>query len=495
VQLRSDPFEARAEVKPVLRVSILLISFVALGLRFIHLEADFPPGINWSGDLYTDEGWYSNNAIARQLTGQWTVEGDFNPIVTLPVFNVTQAAAFSVLGLSLTTARITEVIFSILVCVFAYLLVARLGGPLPGLVTLLLLSTNFTLFAFSRLAILDLPMTAFTLMSFLLATSRRWTWTVNVSVASFAFCLAALTKTTALFGLPSLVYLIWTSQPTLRKGQLAACVCLASIALLLGAYYVAASAVFPEAISMFVSTEFLPRLEWTLPAVVKALARAVWNGTVLDRIVYPLTLLSLPLFLVGSQRVQKNRLAVAFSIGLLISFIALGVRGYLPPRYYLPLIVPVVSLFGIMSVDAFRKLRPSRWSYAPAVLAVGIAAVHLLNIARYLSSPEFTFVEMAGDVKERIDSDKGDNLLIGNMANSITLTTGIPSINSVLGIRDLRWKALTYRPTYYIALGEEKETARQLSEMYYLEELSAYDVFGNYYDEKRVHLYKLVMKP
>lgn len=493
--MRSDTFEARAEAKPILRVSILLISFVALGLRFIHLEADFPPGINWSGDLYTDEGWYSNNAIARQLTGEWTIEGDFNPIVTLPVFNVTQAAAFSVLGLSLTTARITEVVFSILVCVFAYLLVARLAGPLPGLVTLLLLSTNFTLFAFSRLAILDLPMTAFTLMSFLLATSRRWTWTVNVSMASFVFCLAALTKTTALFGLPALLYLIWTSQPSLRKGRLALSASLIGIALLLGVYYVTVSVLYSEAVAGFVSTEFAPRLEWTLPAVVNALARAVWNGMVLDRIVYPLTLLSLPLFLVGSQRAKKNRLAVAFSIWLLISFVALGVRGYLPPRYYLPLIVPVVSLFGMMSIDAFQKLRPSRWSHAPALLVVGVAAVHLFNIARYLGSPEFTFVEMAGDVEERIDSDKDDNLLIGNMANSITLATGIPSINSVLGTRDLRWKALTYRPTHYIALGEEKETARQLSEVYYLEELSAYDVFGNYYDGKRVRLYKLVMKP
>ena len=473
----------------------MLISLTALGLRFIHLEADFPPGINWSGDLYTDEGWYSNSAIAHELTGRWIIDGDFNPIVSLPVFQLVQGAAFSLLGLSITTARITEVTFSILVCLLSYLLVTRMAGPWPGLVTLSLLASNFTLFAFSRLAILDLPMTALTLMSFLLATSSRWPLPIHLGLASLAFCLATLTKTTALFGLPALLFLIWTSQTSLRKGLLASSASLVGIALLLGMYYVTVSGLYREAVAGFVSTEFAPRLEWTLPAVVKALARAVWNGMVLDRIVYPVTLLSLPLFLVGSQRVQRNRLAVAFSIWLLISLIALGVRGYLPPRYYLPLIVPVVSLFGMISVDAFRRLRPSRWSYAPAVLVAGIAAVHLFNIAKYLSSPEYTFVDMAGDVKERIDSGKGNNLLIGNMANSITLATGIPSINSVLGTRDLRLKAMTYRPTYYIALGEEKETARQLSEVYYLEELSAYDVFGNYYDEKRVHLYKLVMKP
>ncbi|MEK6588219.1 MAG: hypothetical protein AABY97_05195, partial [Chloroflexota bacterium] len=86
-------------------------------------------------------------------------------------------------------------------------------------------------------------------------------------------------------------------------------------------------------------------------------------------------------------------------------------------------------------------------------------------------------------------------LLIGNMANSISLATGVPSINSILGTRDLHWKLLRYRPSYYVALGEEKSTAQQLGKMYDLQQLATYDVFGNYYDGKRVQLYKLVMKP
>jgi hypothetical protein len=44
-------------------------------------------------------------------------------------------------------------------------------------------------------------------------------------------------------------------------------------------------------------------------------------------------------------------------------------------------------------------------------------------------------------------------------------------------------------------LGEEKPTVRKLSEVYELQSLASYDVFGNYYDGKQVQLYKLILRP
>jgi 4-amino-4-deoxy-L-arabinose transferase-like glycosyltransferase len=476
-------------------IVVLLFSLTALGLRFVHLEADFPYQINWSGDLYTDEGWYSNNAVAHALTGRWIIEGDFNPIVSLPVFPLAQAAAFSLLGVSLTTARITEVVFSILVCLLSYRLVTRMAGGLAGLATLFLLSTSFTVFAFSRLAILELPMTALTLVSLLLAISTRGSKELSLALASLAFCLAALTKTTALFGLPSLLYLIWTAQPTGRKGFLAASAALALIALLLGAYYAVASGEDPNSVALFTTTEFTPRLEWTLPSIVWALGRTVWNGLVLDRLAYPLTMLSLPLLLIVSKRARRDRLVLACTLWIAISFAALAVRGYLPPRYYLPLSVPLACLLGVMAVEAVSNLRPSRAAYLPLVLVAGIGAVNLIGIVRHLASPQFSFVEMAWDVEAQIEAHGGNPLLIGNIANSVSLATGLASINSELGTRDLPWKLEKYRPGYYLALGEEKPTVRELSDTYELQELATYDVFGNYYNGKPVQLYKLNLRP
>jgi hypothetical protein len=476
-------------------ILILFISLSALGLRFVHLEADFPYQINWSGDLYTDEGWYSNNAIAHALTGRWIIEGDFNPIVSLPVFPLAQAGAFNLLGFGLTTARITEVVFSILVCMLSYRLVTRMADGLSGLATLFLLSTNFTIFAFSRLAILELPMTALTLVSLLLAVSTRGPRALNLALASLAFCLATLTKTTALFGLPSLLYLIWTVQPSGRKGLLAASAALALVAMVLGVYYAIADAGDPESVALFATTEFTPRLEGTLPSIGWALGRTVWNGLVLDRLAYPLAMLSLPVFLVVSRRARTDRLVIACTLWIAISFAALAVRGYLPPRYYLPLSVPMACLLGVMAVRAFQALRPSPRSYVPLVLLAGIGAVNLIGIARLLASPQFSFIEMAQDVEAQIEAHGGDPLLIGNMANSISLATGLASINSELGTRDLSWKLEKYRPGYYLALGEEKPTVRELSEVYELQPLASYDVFGNYYNGKQVQLYKLILRP
>ncbi|MGH2619220.1 MAG: ArnT family glycosyltransferase [Anaerolineales bacterium] len=476
-------------------ILILFISLSALGLRFVDLEADFPHQINWSGDLYTDEGWYSNNAIAHELTGRWIIEGDFNPIISLPVFSLIQAGAFDLLGFGLTTARVTEVVFSILVCLLSYRLVTRLADGLSGLATLFLLSTNFTVFAFSRLAILELPMTALTLVSLLLAVSSRGPRALSLALASLAFCLATLTKTTALFGLPSLLYLIWTGRTSGRRGLLAASAALALIALVLSVYYALADAGDPESVALFAATEFTPRLEGSLPSIGWALGRTVWNGLVLDRLAYPLAILSLPLFLVVSRRARTDRLVIACSIWIAISFAALAARGYLPPRYYLPLSVPLACLLGVMAVRASQALRPSRRSYVPLVLLAGIGAVNLIGIARHLASPQFSFIEMAQDVESQIEARGGDPLLIGNLVNSVSLATGLPSINSELGTRDLSWKLETYRPGYYLALGEEKSTVRALSEVYELQPLASYDVFGNYYGGKQVHLYKLNAKP
>jgi hypothetical protein len=39
-------------------ISLIIIILLASFLRLVHPDADFPIGLNWSSDLYTDEGWY-----------------------------------------------------------------------------------------------------------------------------------------------------------------------------------------------------------------------------------------------------------------------------------------------------------------------------------------------------------------------------------------------------------------------------------------------------
>jgi hypothetical protein len=99
---------------------------------------------------------------------------------------------------------------------------------------------------------------------------------------------------------------------------------------------------------------------------------------------------------------------------------------------------------------------------------------------------------MAVDIKQRIAaSERPDGILIGDIANTISLATGQPSINATWGTRDAGWKLARYKPTFYVSLGQDKETRAIIAADYDLSLLGTYDVFGNYYQGKRVHFYAL----
>src|SRR3954466_4371647 len=104
---------------------MLAATLVLMVLRFYHLDADFPLGINWSGDVYTDEGWYANSAVRHYLFGYWYLAGDFNPSVVMPVAQLADRAAFALFGLSMTSVRILAALASAAVVTLTGLIVRR----------------------------------------------------------------------------------------------------------------------------------------------------------------------------------------------------------------------------------------------------------------------------------------------------------------------------------------------------------------------------------
>ncbi len=85
---------------------LLLISAIFLVLHALHLDADFPnhsPWMDWS--KYTDEGWYGDAAIRHFQRGHWYVPGDFNPGIALPVWPILESAVFHFTGVNLIAAR------------------------------------------------------------------------------------------------------------------------------------------------------------------------------------------------------------------------------------------------------------------------------------------------------------------------------------------------------------------------------------------------------
>jgi len=80
--------------------------------RLIHLGADYTTDYEYSRDgvLYSDEGWYANNAISWYLTGDWHREGELNFAVNLPVLQWLHTISFAIFGVSIIGARMTIVV-------------------------------------------------------------------------------------------------------------------------------------------------------------------------------------------------------------------------------------------------------------------------------------------------------------------------------------------------------------------------------------------------
>jgi len=491
-------------VRPVLRFGILTLCLLSFGLRMATLLFDFPPGIDWSGDLYSDEGWYAQGAINQHISGQWYVAGDYNTIVNVPVFHLVQAFSFSLLGMSLAAARVTAVMFGLLLAIIAYNLVRQACSERAALAAALLLSANFYLFAYSKLAILELPMTALVLLCMLLALSAPRLNGGSAALLGMLYGLALMTKTTASFALPALLFLVWLKPGTGQRKAMACAGFLAGIGLLYGGYFLWANHFYPQDYAYF-NEEFLtPRLTWTVSYLVYTAGRIVWNGKLVDALVYPLTVVLVPLGLVLLRRFRTNPLVMAVLLCLAGYFTILMTRGYLPPRYYQPIAVLVTLLLGILLGMVWEGtgelLLPRR--FVPRSDNLRLAALFVLAMAcawgfgrqaNYALTPKFTYINMVHDIQQRMTaSGVKQPLILGWIAHNISLETGVPALNSKYGTRDIAWKMQTYHPNFYIALGSETPERDQIEAAGgQLELLATYDVLSNYYGGRPVNFYRL----
>ena len=99
---------------------------------------------------------------------------------------------------------------------------------------------------------------------------------------------------------------------------------------------------------------------------------------------------------------------------------------------------------------------------------------------------------MADDIGDRMRQDRlEDPILLGNMADSISLATGVQSLDDRLGWMGLADKLELYSPDYYVSLGVDEDSNLTVSSYRPLELLAVYDVFENYNAGKRIYFYRI----
>lgn len=496
---------------PSLSKKILLLLVVALALlRLVHLGADPPVGVTSSGVFYTDEGWYSRNAAAKILGGSWIVEGDFNPLVNMPVHQLWGYLMFKLFGLSVVSARLGSVIAFLATLLVLYLSLRSRIDPMLLLLALLLVSADFLWFAFSRVGIAENLMILLLVVSFHFAlVSSRGRQSVHAALSAAFFLLAFLTKASAIFFLPVMFFLFLPQGPVEERkgGAFPAKVLTAFLVIAsgLGVYYVSLVSPHVRDFTYFNSLNVARRMEEVGRG--GALMKAVYalKGSALrsHRLALVLYFAGVPacLFALAKRSLRRRREVSALVLWTFLYLVMVAANGYAPPRYYLPVLpvlaVVLVVVLGEVVKGSAGAGRAAASALAAAVLAGSVGA-DAARVAGYLASPRYSFKEACRTMAPAL---KGERVVLaGHFANTFALEMVIPSLNDTYGVWPPAKRFETYRPNYYLSYGRLEEVgpgdeshpaARYVRANYQPVLLGCYHVFEDYYKGSPVCLYRL----
>lgn len=489
----------RPSITRALAVGLLLLTALLLLARFVHLDADFPAGITWSGVLYTDEGWYSNAATRHLLTGEWYLPGDFNPAVNMPMGQLLHRTSFAVFGLSLSAARFTEALAFSAVIVLTALLVRRRFGGWAALLTALLLASNYIGFAYSRLAIMEPVGMGFVAAALYLADraqgARAAWWS---ALAGLAVSAAILTKSTMIFAVPLVAWLAWAASGRGAGVELRQRIDVVIPALLVPMFIVlghhfAAAMLFP--------------LDYTYFGVLNVGRRGVsglvdWLANIPAQGIGLLALgegfLAACAVLVAgawwaSREFRRSALVQVLLVYVVIYFASLTVVKYGPPRYFLPMLLPLSALAAIAAVQLVARL--SVWSRERqrncAIVALPLLPLAALvlsgcvHIASYMAKPEYSYRQMATGVADIIRSREGSVdgvVLFSDMADGVALATGLRAVNPVIALEPMSAQIARHHPRYVLLHRHQDLMEKELRPFGgRLVELGAWDIYGNYH--------------
>jgi hypothetical protein len=465
----------------VLHAAMLIAAAVLFALHYVHLRADFPnnsPWTDWS--KYTDEGWYGDAAIRHYQLGHWNVPGDFNPAAALPVWPLLEGLLFRFTGVTLSAARALSVSVFGLILVASYLLIRRWrpranGEPTrqnmsPALAVLLLAASPFCL-VFTRLAILEPTLVLMTLLALHAASSapkaleegsgmRRW---MPMVLLGLLLPSMILTKTTGLFLMPAVAFLLWSAAGRrmglfLRTGIPAGVIGV----LAWSAYFFVA--VRPHYLGdyryLFAANAYTGITPATaVQVVLDTFTSGLWIG----RLLYPLAVVALVISLVRVRTLRSQPLIGTMLLWPLGYAAFLAYHDNLQPRYYLVIAIPLTMLVALVFEPAWHMLRPAVHAHnaTPARPVLALATMCALALVvftdarqtiEYLRNPEFTLVDAARSLAQVVQSDSTRSPLVLSISGSnLSLMTGLPSICDDFGTLELAKRVELYKPGWYAA--------------------------------------------
>ena len=504
---------------------MLLCAAILLGLHAVHLSADFPNHSLWMDwSKYTDEGWYGDAAIRHFQLGHWYVPGDFNPAAALPVWPFLEALVFHFTGVSLVAARALTVMVFAGILASSWLLLARgirnrVYVPLAASAAVLLLAASPFCFVFTRLAILEPLLVLLTLLALLVVQSVRpvigppkqpWVAATLSAVRAnllpilalgLLLTLMVLTKTTALFLVPAVAWMLFASvgyrfRLFLRVGLPAA-----MLALTLWLFY----------FLVLIRPHFLLDYRYLFSAnaytgitrenFVEVLIGTVKDGMWMGSVLYPLALAAFFFACLRLPRLRDYPLIPTLILwaGGYTAFLAY--HNNLQPRYYLVVAVPLTLLVPIVleTLIILQTRRSSLQTFAVLASAVAILAIAIPDTREtlhFVRHPEYTLVQAAKQVHDYIEQDLKQDpthnpLVLSISGSDLSLMTGIHSICDDFGTLELPDRVKQYRPGWYAAWNQiDDDKMDALTPLFHIERVAAFPAMDDP-DRNLLILYRL----
>lgn len=488
---------------------VLICGFAVL--HALHLSADFPNHSPWYADWakYTDEGWYGNAAIRAHLFGNWYLPGDFNPAPVVPVLSALEWVVFCFTGVSVEAARGLAVTFFFVNLLLSYMLLRTSVPRWAALLALTLLVSSPFLYCFSRLAILEPPLIAFTLAALNLAVrlphSKRPI--LNSAFIGLLFTLMMLTKTTAVFLLPALGWAIlqplrnrsrtdpasprvhpWGWPVALRCAVTAAVA--AAVAFGLWMALVIWSGHLPDYTYFFYVNTYPKPPNHTWPLI--SLWWSFHGGLWVDHILMPLA----GAVTLGALLAWRTAWGRSFVADPVFGASVLAVAGYIlfmtmqyhpQPRYFA---VVAFFCFFLVAQGAAMLLQagttPRQFGWAVVVLAASAAVVNGTWTLSYAMHPEYTFVAAARGLVHYMDEHpNGKRLLVSSSGDEITLVAHVPAICDDFGTPsdtypDLTIKLERYQPGWFASWNDlDPGTLADIHTHFTLEQVASFRAFDD----------------
>lgn len=366
-------------------ITLALIIACLIALRLVHLGADSPvmmPTLPADVGLYVDEGYKTLSPRNLILFGSehWnpadTYRGWFSasPLTQWVIY-----AAFAVAGPTIEAARaVTVFYFALLLAGYAWGMAGRLRWPvfLSGLAAL---GVETTLFFYSRVALFEVPLTAFiygVLFYFARMDPARTVRPILLTSAVGAF-LAVSIKMSALFylapiGLAAVVYLLVQNLGRARLRQRHLVVLFAMVAALI----VAVSMYGPSLVSLAERNIAMSTKEFGgFGAVFRTLTMPLLRGAPIVVVAGLLCIAHGVITQPAQWLGNLYRLSLIFLV--LLTPAVLSLFPYSPLRYYVPLLPAYILLvLEWWQLRSWRAEPP--WPVTPWLAPIGIALLALV---------------------------------------------------------------------------------------------------------------------